>query len=369
MKRSIYFLMLLTGITGKAYAQQQQPVSKEDRVFDLSAQDVNRRFLISLDKGDKMQIELTDFKDLQRINNVDSLLKLFLHDVKPLKDSLSDELTVKRIDYVTEPPAARKIRIRQSRPAGNSYLIQQQEVAALKLEQDTVNILGIVDVPGNNHVHRFRVSFFVNRLEDLSTYADGRLNARITSLKENAFSDWVKDKDGMMHVRKDYTISAKMPGGSIAGHGDYLVFSPSVAMQNYKHYFLPSFSLGATVVFGSFMSNNRNAHELGIYWEPSFFFGKDNNGKLKTFRNDFLTLSYGVGPAKREENKKDAYLQYMFSVGYLIHRSGDYMDKNSFRVGVGRMVLFQGKTKIEPVLYFNDLFKGVTPGIRIIQGF
>jgi hypothetical protein len=368
MKTSIYFLMLFMSITGITHAQDNRPATNEDRIFDLPANEINRRFLIALDKGDKMQVELVGIRDLARVANIDSLLKVFLKDLAPLKDSLSDELSVKRIDYVMEPPAAKKIRVRQGRPAGTSYLVQQDDVAALKLEQDTVHFIGVVPVPGQKTIHRYRISFFVNHLSDLSNYTDGRLQARLISLRENATSNWVRDDKGMMHIQKDYAISAKLPGGSLHSHGDYLAFSLSANIQNYKNYFVPSFSLGATAITGSMGSGNKTK-EFGVFWEPNFFFSKDSEGKLKTYRNDFLTVVYGSGPSRKEEGKKEPYLQYVFSVSYLIHRSGDYFEKHTFRAGIGRMSLFEGKTKIEPVLYFHELFKGVTPGVRLIQSF
>ena len=367
MKKVTCFLMLLLSITGTLYAQQNTSASNEDRIFDVPEQEISKRFLISLDKGDKMQVELVDMRDLARVGNIDSLLKIFLKDLAPLKDSLSDELSVKRIDYVMEPPAAKKLRFRQFRPAGTSYLVQQGEVAALKLEQDTVHFIGMVPVPGKKTVHRFRISFFVNQLNDLTTYTDGRLQAKLVSLRENVHSDWVKDEKGMMRIRKDYTIASSLSGGNIGTHGDYLSLNGSVNIQNYKNYFVPSFSLGATVVSSLF--SGKHTMEFGAYWEPNFFFGRDSEGKLKTYRNDFVTLMYGVGPAKREPGKKEPYLQFVASVGYLVHRSGDYFDKHSFRVGLGRVSLLEGKTKIEPVLYFHEFFKGVTPGIRLTQSF
>lgn len=368
MKTNIYFLMLFMSITGIARAQENQPSANEDRIFDLPANEINKRFFIALDKGDKMQVELVDMKDLARVGNIDSLLKIFLKDLTPLKDSLADELSVKRIDYVMEPPAAKKVRIRQVRPSGRSFLIQQNDVAALKLEQDTVHFIGVVPVPGTKTIHRYRISFFVNHLEDLAAYADGRLQARLVSLRENVNANWVKGDKGMMHIKKDYTISSRSSGGSIYAHGDYLAFTPSANIQNYKNYFVPSFNLGATIITGT-MSSRGRTYEFGAYWEPNFFFGKNNEGKLKTYRNDFLTVVYGTGPGRREVEKKEPYLQYVFSLSYLIHRSGDYFEEHTFRAGLGRMSLFEGKTKIEPVLYFHEFLKGVTPGVRLTQSF
>src|SRR5215813_4216703 len=100
MKKTFTALMLLINIASGLYAQQK---SKEDKAFEVPENIIiNRRFYIDLDKGNKLTIELTDITDLQRIANIDSLLRVFASDLTPLKDSLSDPLTSKRIDYVTD---------------------------------------------------------------------------------------------------------------------------------------------------------------------------------------------------------------------------------------------------------------------------
>jgi hypothetical protein len=66
---------------------------------------------------------------------------------------------------------------------------------------------------------------------------------------------------------------------------------------------------------------------------------------------------------------RESSLQVIISIGYLIRRDGAYFDKHSLRLGMGRLSLFEGKTQIEPMLYFHDLFREVTPGIRWIQRF
>ena len=48
-------------------------------------------------------------------------------------------------------------------------------------------------------------------------------------------------------------------------------------------------------------------------------------------------------------------------------KNGDYFEKNTFRFGAGKLQLL--KTTIEPSVYFDNFFKGVTPGIRISQAF
>jgi len=370
MKKTICFLMLVTGITGAAYAQDGSKLNS-DKIFEQPANNAKKRFVIELKKGNKMQIELSDMADLNQFSNMDSVLRVFLKDIEPLKDSFSDELSSKRIDYTTDSSGRAKIRIQQFKPKGSSFLVKEGDVAALKLEQDTVNFIGMISffikpnfskkIP---QVRYYRVSLFVNNLSELTNYMDGRLNAKIKELQKNNATPWVKGNDGQMHLKEDYAISAKLPKGDVAG-GDFLAFRLSVDVQNYKKYFVPSFSLGAALI----ISNSFFKREVGLFWEPNFLFGTTSQGKLTTYRNDFITLTLGQGGIRDNDPRKDSYLITILSLGYLVNRQGDYFEKGTLRLGAGRLSLFEGKTKIEPALYFTGLFKGVTPGLRWIQGF
>ena len=377
MKKFIAVLMLLTGITGTTIAQQEPALTKTEKTFEMQRSYFKRKFTVDLGKGNKMQVELNDVDDLDRIKNVDSLLRRFLHDIEALKDTLADEASSRRIDYVTEANGKNKIRIQIFKPTGSSFLIDQGEPASLKIEQDTVNFIGVVDYIAKYTLRKpfedsryYQLSFFVNQLSDLNSYLDGSLGEKIKTIqKDDRDAKWVKnDKDnkGNWYVRNgDRDIYAKQPGGYIAGRSDYLTPRLSVNIQNYKNYFVPSFSLGAAVI----LNNGFFKRDIAIAWEPNFFFGQNAQGKLQTFRNDFLTLSYGQGGIKDDNAKKESPFLFSFSFGYLIQRQGDYYEKNSMRLGAGQLSLFEGKTKIEPVLYFTNFFKAVTPGIRFLQSF
>ncbi len=368
--KSFYFLMLAISITGNCIAQQPS-TTNSDQIFELSSDIFNRRFIMELGNGNKLQIELNNMADLALFNNMDSILRTFLEDIEPLRDSLSDELAAKRIDYISDSLGRKKIRIQQFRQKGSSYLINKGDMASLKLEQDTVNFIGAVPFRAKYtfrkafmSVRQYRLSFFVNNLQDLKAYTDGRLNEKIMNLQKNTNSSWVSDKKGM-YVFRDNSIKAKQPGGYL-GAGDFLVLRFSVNAQNYKNYFVPSFSAGAALV----ISNHNNfKRDIGLFWEPNFFFAKTAQGNLQTFRNDFLTFTFGQGPVRDHNPVKESEFITVFSIGYLITQKGEYFDKRTIRIGAGAVSLFQGKTKIEPMLYFTDLFKGVTPGIRWVQSF
>lgn len=372
MKRTFSVLMLFISILPELCAQTK---SKEDKAFEIPEDVViNSRFYIDLEKGNKLTIEFTDISDLQKVSNIDSILTAFLNDLKPLKDSLSDPLASKRIDYVIDAQGRKKIRIQQYQPRGNSYLLNNGDLSSLKINQDTINIIGVITNPVKakqkislTHPRYFHLLFYLNNADELATYTNGLLNEKITTLQNNLHSKWPLTLGGSWHhLEKDKSISAEKPEGNIPGqYGDALEFVQSVNIQNYKSYFVPSFSLGIQI---SITNRDRTFKwQPGLFWEPHFFFAKNVQGKLKTYRNDFLTLTYGQGGARDHDPRKDFTFSAVFSIGYLVHPSGDFVQKNTFRIGAGKLKLL--KTTIEPSIYFNNLFKGVTPGIRISQSF
>lgn len=370
MNKIVCIFLLLCSIEA-SYAQETNK-ARTEKTFELPPNHAQRRFVIELDKGNKLQIEVSNMDDLNRFLNMDSVLRIFLQDIEPLKDSLTDELSSKRIDYLTDSSGLKKIRFQQFKPKGSSFLITGNDVASLKLEQDTINFIGSISYRAKygfrkelTETRHYKLSFFVNQLSDLASYMNSSLNGKISLLQQQINTTWITTKQkGVAYLKSDESISARLPKGYVAG-GDFLNFRLSVDAQNYKNYFIPSFTLGAGLIF----SKPYWKREFVLAWEPNFLFSQNAQGKLKTFRNDFLTLTAAQGPIKDGEPRKESHFLTIISFGYLIKREGDYFEKGTMRLGAGRLSIFDGKTKLEPALYFTNVFKGVTPGLRWIQSF
>ena len=372
MKKTWMLMMLVTSITGSLCAQTN---NKGDKTFEVPSDIImNRRFYINLEKGNQLKIELTDITDLQKISNIDSLLTIFMKDVTPLRDSFSDPLTTKRLDYVIDTMGRKKIRFQQFQPKGASFLVDKGDLASLKTGQDTISIIGIISNPprpeqkiSRTHPRYYHLTFYLNNMSELADYMNGTLNQKLSEIESHEKTKWQQIKGtGFYNLQKDESISADRPKGfTPIETGDRMEAYISVNMQNYKKYFVPSFSVGANFTF----SNRDRTYkwEPGLFWEPHFLFVTDDQGKLHTYRNDFLTLTYGQGGIKDHDPTKDFSYSTVFSLGYLIRRDGDLMEKNTFRLGGGKIKL--SKTTIEPSMYFNNFFRGVTPGIRISQRF
>ncbi|MHA4809272.1 hypothetical protein ACX0G9_14265 [Flavitalea flava] len=369
MNKTIRLVLGLLSITGIVCAQENKNTGTTgaDKIFELPPYSIERRFRIDLEKGNVLQIELGQLSDLEKFTNIDSLLLVFLNDMKNFSDSLSDHLSSKRIDYIMDASGKKKIRFRQFRPDGSSFLLGQGEPAALKLEQDTINIIFIYHSPGkpSGHaafvVHYDQISLYLNQYNELVNYVTGGLNSKMSWLQKNLSGNWTRDKTGKLYLVADPSITAPMDRGHVSPVNDYLSPAIFANAQNYKNLFAPSLSLGAFL----HINHGRTVHELGFYWEPVFLFASNTQGHLQTYRNDFLVVTYVRELANEKDQGKDEFLKPAISLGYKIYNQGEYFEKNSFRLGTGRLKLFQGKTILEPCIYFHDFFRGVTPGLRI----
>jgi hypothetical protein len=106
---------------------------------------------------------------------------------------------------------------------------------------------------------------------------------------------------------------------------------------------------------------------FGAYWDPQFLFAHTSGG-LQTFRNDFIVAYFGFG-LKDPTVKEKSPLVFDCSVGYLVGNRGGIYAPHTFRIGVGEVPLFKDVVNIGPILYFNNFFKGVTPGLKITKTF
>jgi hypothetical protein len=374
MKKLFALTMLVTGIALNSFGQNDA----SDKTFEVPDNILmSRKFEFKLNKGNKMKLELSALVDLERVSNVDSLLRIFLLDIAPLKDSLSDPLTSKRIDHVTDTQGRKKIRLNQFKEKGASFLVKNGELASLRTAQDTIHLIGIISNPADAsgelvsriNPRYYHYTFYINDMNELEAYLGGTLTAKINTLQKNVDGKWpLVLGTGSHYLKADKTITADRPRGiteQASGGGSFITFLWSVNVQNYKNYFVPSFSMGTRFTL---TNRQRNFKWVpGFYWEPHFLFSRDSIGKLRTFRNDFLTLQYSQGGTTAYDAKKAFSFSTAVSLGYLIRRKGEFFEKNTFRLGAGN-IQFQ-KTNIEPFMYFNNFFKSVTPAIRITQYF
>lgn len=359
MNKIICTVLTLLSITGTLCAQHQ--IRAGIKTFGISYDNLERRFWIDMGKGNSLCLELEDEQDIARFTNVDSLLMVFLADMKPFNDSLSDPLAWHTIDYVIDAAGKKKVRLQTFYPKASSFLLDQAEPASLRLEQDTIQI--VLEYPvsaGRRHdgIRQDRLSLYLNDYHELSNYITGGLNEKIRWLQKNMRSYWVR-AGKVWRTEKDPTITAPQPAGYIAMAHDYLSSEIRLNLGNYKSYFAPSFGLG----IGLHFNNGESARTFAFLWQPMFLFQTNAQGHLQTYRNEFLTI--GISREWKDKTPRMINLNPSISFGWLVRRDGDFFEKNSYCLFLGHTKLAKNNLVLQPGMYFNDLFKHVTPAINL----
>ena len=212
MKQFLCVLMLATGMSPVAFAQQKNTQETPKKTFELPGNYITTRFYFDLGHGNQLQLGLKIREDLDQIGNIDSLIHLFLLDLTPFIDS-----PVRRTDqqedrlYYPDAGDRKELRIRQYTPQGSSYLLQQGVVSTLKLQQDTIHILAPV---GPASANKWEILVIINEISQLPVLLNTGINDKIIFLRKNIHSTWTSNNKDRLTLDKAPDISEVLPGGA-----------------------------------------------------------------------------------------------------------------------------------------------------------
>ncbi|HET6256365.1 MAG TPA: hypothetical protein VFE32_19985 [Puia sp.] len=360
-KTTLALLGALLSIAGPLRAQKTNNAIPESQLFDPPPYSFTVVYKIRLGDGNMLDIQLSNGRDIRNFRNIDSLLTAFLDDMKAFRDSLSDPLTVKHLDYLIDSTGRKKLRIRQYRPAATSFLLDEPEPAILRTQQDTINILLVSPVGASPRrairgLCYDRLSFFVNHYGELETLDIAGLKAGIATIISHQIIKPHAYNRPTNYIVNDSILHTDLPERL----HDQLQLDAGGAVENYKSNFAPSVSVSAIAN----LNRGYNQYRLGVSWEPIFLFSPNAQGHLRTYIDNLVVVNY-------EHTHKDhspVNLDPAYSLGYIVGRQGDYFPQPSFRFTFGVARLAGGAIRIEPCLFFNNFFRGVTPGLRLSGG-
>jgi hypothetical protein len=390
MKKVILFFLLLAGTANILHAQQNNyatymqgfyvpGATQAEQIFSIPQPGklrVNFRFFY-VDKSMIITLEFANIKQLNHLPNLDSVFASVKNNLKFMADSLKQDGIVRRIDYVhLSEKRSPQIRILSHENLLNNYVIKNNELQSLKVEQDTLRIKQFA-VTGDSikyyngdkktyHVQSFPffIMITVNNINDIYKLSDTVLSQCANRLQQEVTNEYVNKAD----KKASYTASFNMQTNKM--------FSPyKTKYIKYgwrQHELVPNIYGGLQFVRGSFVPSmaaglrytfpNGNISSMHLYamWEPYFFFSRDVNNKLITDRNDFVTLRF----LELDRGKKEGFdLVNNFSIGYLVGRKGDWFEPNTFKVGIPG--IRSGWLQLEPEFIFNDWFKNFSPSIKL----
>ena len=165
-----------------------------------------------------------------------------------------------------------------------------------------------------------------------------------SSLKKTPLVVWMK-------VKKDNSVNLMYKRDVHSHPNDMILINGGVSLENVKGEWNGSFYADMIFQLGRKLLY-KQAFKVGYEWMYDFSSGEQNI-------NHWVSLGYSrnfsLNPSKPE--------WYGLSLGYLAKRNGDLFNKDSFRLGISHRI--NDNVTLVPQMYFNNVFKNVTPGIKI----
>jgi hypothetical protein len=384
MKKTILLFLLIAGTGDLLHAQWTDLPNMTESLFDnpLPGKS-NAQFTFYLTNRKRIMLELEYISQLERLPDIDSMLKTLSSLLLPLKDSLKADAMVRRVDVVLTNGIP-KIRIISHPEFSNSYTVKDNELMQLKINQDTIRLIGMSSsratwtVTGADGVKNvrdrygsFAVTLVLNNIEDLATLEPDAMAKCLAILKPKV--DRFYKRDGLNSPPYSYRAGFYLPTGKM--------FSP------FNISYIPTYQTGRepfTGVLGFSMvgvrgsivpsmqagfefntSNNYFTSSYRIYLEGQYFFSRDAANKLTIDPNTFAVLQF----TQNEKRSNPNTLSFVgnITLGYLVRRTGNWYEPNTFKFGLP--ILKNRHLSIEPQLVFDGWFKHVTPSIKLAFNF
>lgn len=329
---------------------------------------------LELDSGNKLVVYTNNTVTIG--NNVDfrDIMKTFFDNYDVIKDTV-DEEAPNKIHYFYNPGGKNGLTVVPGSKLRNVISVVDGKSFRLKSGMDTINIY---PRKNNSNLESAIFSFQVKKVDDLRIFLTSNLiNEFITKVDEQI-------KQGHTHYKpaaKGYRSIAdgsfpSLFSGSFTSENNVvqghikeekrskknLAYSVSADLQNYKSYAAPSFNASLDFYLKGVMY--REYLRLALYWQPVFLFDKMSDGGMRAKRNDFVGLLYEYRRGSTEADKLNFYAP--ISIAYLVRKSGDFFEKNTFNFGIGGVKY--GALTLRPFMYFNNFFKDVTPSVQLSVG-
>jgi hypothetical protein len=385
MKHLALWLLLAFAGTSPLFSQTvafNQPSvqrSRTDNMFNNPGPGkLRNNFTFYLLNGNRLHIELSYIEQLQSLTNLDSLLKQVWLTLQPFSDSFSKPLVSRRIDYY-QTGVDTRLRLLEYPQPGNLYRIKGVDTVQLKMEQDTLRIalLSKREMRSRNKPvvinQPYYVTLYLNQISDLPVIQASDLDWALTTLKADLGSNLYQSPRNQYYnyFTASYNVVTQKkisPGGSeLKGFARRTRFTPytQVGLQYVRGTWAPSIGAGFELVRDVY--TNQRQH-FALLWEPYFFFRSNAaaGGKVRMDRNDFVTFKYKYNMYASNNNKQLNFATNV-SLGYLVNREGDWLERNTFKFTLPGL-----QTKnilLEPEFFFNDFFKQFSPSLKLVLVF
>ena len=329
---------------------------------------IRYRYNFILPHNNRMVIDLFKVNYVYQLPDLDSLFKKIWSDLQPMRDSLSDPLKVRKVDYMATMNHI-VIGIKQYNPPGSYYSYKDDELVQMKINQDTLRYIGFVEqdqsltkTQYNSLVPGYTITLLLNDISDVGKLPKGFLSSGIELLKKDLDPN-DKGNNGPYSgtydiIQQKRVTPLNRPEPLWNKHG--VVPYAQMSIQYGRGDWMPSAGAGLEYYYGRSQYGQFGAR---LIWEPFFFFSRDLNKKLVTERNDFLTLKFYSNWKFVYKALTDGQYNLNFSIGYLIRRKGTWFEPNTFKFSFPG--LQRKNMLLEPEFFFNKFFKNFSPSLKL----
>lgn len=291
---------------------------------------------------------------------IGKLMRQIKSDLQPLLDTLSRPLVTRRVYYTREENKP-LYRLTEFQTSASKFNLEDGVLIAQKTANDTLRIT----IPRQIAHLGFRATMFpliitlhAKTLQDVLNISPDVLDSAWAVLQRDIPSgtSGIENREvaGVYDVRQGKWL--KRP--------ESYKSSKRFSLNTYGHAGI-QYARGSLAAIGGFglqlekitRWNDRNQFKL--FWEPHFIFSRDANNKLQTDRNDFVTARLTHKP-----HDHDGFIAPAVSFGYLVHRQGEWYEKNTLKFSIAA-VRYKA-LEIEPEFFFNDLFRNFSPSLKLM---
>lgn len=283
------------------------------------------------------------------VENVSGLLRQLNQDLGVAMDSLAGTDAPVMVLYQETADGGRRLQV-TTKPAERSELYYVRETGLIKRKSSPDSV--IVE-----RANKQRLFFVLDRLTSLKQLESRNIDSLIIQVKQtiathgqlNGLKNASIPYGGWLTVvyRVQATEESKRVG--VYTHEDFgLVGIVGTGVGLVRDNVVPELGVGIGYRFP------RSKGYLGLKLTLHYFFNRRTDDSYAMNINSFLSVDLG-------EIKTGNSL----SIGYLIHRSGGYFKRTTFKisqsVGAGKI----GKLRLIPELIITDNFRVYFPGIRL----
>ncbi len=400
MKNFLLSALLITTLlpaTAQTSGQEKKRQSNTPTLwnFTMPEEYVNVRDNTYLDGKCKLLIELNNPEQYKELHHVDTVIAKFLKDIAFYRDSFQSDGGNVRIDYaIDESQAFAKIRFKKYPPDGAIFMNRGNDLARLKLEQDTVRILVKHDpmLPEWDHSLKrhdfifsktriYQLTFLVNNYTDLARFvtdpeplrhmfdtllATRRKGELINPYKSpsstyfNTNSPGYKNPDLAMKPRSNPRFF-KYGGlwdpadpNKTERFNDYLSIDGNIGVGLVRNMLAPVAELGITLIQNGRSLQNEAylKRSFRAYVSSYFIYDRTAPNTFTPADNLFVNADFSTDRT------------VSVGMGYLISGKSNYFTGQTGKLFMNIKLMKKGLT-VSPELIFTNDFKQIIPSVSV----